>query len=243
MVAAEDTRHTRKLLTHFGISKPLVSYWGEKEKVKAGAVLKKLKAGQSVALVSDAGTPGISDPGGVLVGRALAEGFEVVPVPGPSALVTALSVSGLPTERFTFIGFLPPRKGQRARALEALSLEPATLVFYESPHRLVDTLIDMEEAFGAERRAVLFKELTKLHEEVIRGSISAILDRLEGATIAGEYVLVVQGKARDAASFDEALQEVRALVRKGKGRKEAARTVASQYGLSVKELYDRSLGQ
>jgi 16S rRNA (cytidine1402-2'-O)-methyltransferase len=158
VVAAEDTRHTLKLLNHYGISKPLVSYWGEKEKVKSKEVLKRLRSGESVALVSDAGTPGISDPGGVLIREALAEGIEVVPVPGPSALVTALSVSGLPTETFTFIGFLPSRKNPRKQILKDLSLESATLVFYESPHRVIDTLIDMEEAFGKERGAALIKE-------------------------------------------------------------------------------------
>jgi 16S rRNA (cytidine1402-2'-O)-methyltransferase len=242
VIAAEDTRHTMKLLTHFGISKPMVSYWGEKEKTRAEAVMKKLRDGLSVALVSDAGTPGISDPGAVLIGKALEAGVEVVPVPGPSALVTALSISGLPTEEFTFIGFLPSKRGQRQRRLHDLGLEPRTLVFYESPHRLVDMLIDMEEVLG-DRRAALVKELTKLNEEVMRGSLSGILDRLEHATIAGEYVIIVEGKEKGELTLDEAVDEVRALMKKGKGRKEAVKLVAGQYGLSKKELYDRSLGQ
>jgi 16S rRNA (cytidine1402-2'-O)-methyltransferase len=241
VVAAEDTRHTVKLLNHYGISKPLVSYWGEKEKVKAEEVLKRLRQGESVALVSDAGTPGISDPGGVLIRQALGEGIAVVPVPGPSALVTALSISGIPTENFTFIGFLPSKKGQRKRILKDLALEPATLVFYESPHRVIDTLIDMEEAFGKERGAALIKELTKIHEEVFRGTLSDVLDALEEATIMGEYVIVVKGRSGGHVSAEEALEEVLALVKKGMGRKEAAKTVATQYGLSSKELYDGSL--
>jgi 16S rRNA (cytidine1402-2'-O)-methyltransferase len=242
VIAAEDTRHTAKLLSHFGISKPMVSYWGEKEKVKAEAVMEKLLLGRSVALVSDAGTPGISDPGAVLVKRAIEEDIPVVPVPGPSAFVTALSISGLSTEEFTYVGFLPSRKGQRQRILKDLSIEPRTLVFYESPHRIVDTLIDMEEAFGGDRRAAVIKELTKLHEEGYRGGLSGILDALEEAVIAGEYVVIVEGKKKGPLTLEEALEEVGALMKKGKGRKEAVNIVAAQYGLSRKELYARSLG-
>jgi 16S rRNA (cytidine1402-2'-O)-methyltransferase len=240
VVAAEDTRHSLKLLSHFGISKPMVSYWGEKEKTKSKEVLKKLRGGESVALVSDAGTPGISDPGAVLVGKALEEGVEVVPVPGPSALVTALSISGLSTEEFTYIGFLPSKRGQRQRKLGDLSLEPRTLVFFESPHRVVDTLIDMEKILG-NRKTALIKELTKLYEAVYRGGLSEILDTLEEETIAGEYVIIVEGKEKGEMSIDEAVDEVRALMKKGLGRKEAVKSVASEYGISKKELYDRSL--
>jgi 16S rRNA (cytidine1402-2'-O)-methyltransferase len=240
VVAAEDTRHSLKLLNHFGISKPMVSYWGEKEKTKSEEVLKILLGGESVALVSDAGTPGISDPGAVLVGKALDEGVEVVPVPGPSALVTALSISGLSTEEFTYIGFLPSKRGQRQRKLGDLSLEPRTLVFFESPHRVVDTLIDMEKMLG-NRKTALIKELTKLYEAVYRGGLSEILDTLEDETIAGEYVIIVEGKEKGEMSIDEAVDEVRALMKKGLGRKEAVKTVASEYGISKKELYDRSL--
>jgi 16S rRNA (cytidine1402-2'-O)-methyltransferase len=243
VIAAEDTRRTAKLLNHLGIRKPIVSYWGEKEKVKAEEVLEKLRAGESVALVSDAGTPGISDPGSVLVRKALSEEVELVPVPGPSALLAALSVSGLSTETFTFRGFLPARKGQRRKLLEGLSLESSTMVFYESPHRIADTLIDMEEILGAGRRAEVFKELTKLHEEAYRGSLSEILDVLEEAVIAGEYVIVLEGRGeeKDERSLEEALREVKMLMKKGKGRKEAVHTVAAQYGMSKKELYAESL--
>lgn len=218
----------------------MISYWGEKEKAKAGEVMEKLGEGFSVALVSDAGTPGISDPGAVVVRRAVEEGVPVVPVPGPSALIAALSVSGLSTEEFAFIGFLPSRQGQRQKALEALGLEGRTLVFYESPHRVVDALIDMEKVFGP-RKAALFKELTKLHEEVYRGSLSEILDALEEAVVAGEYVVVVEGKGREAPSPEEALKEISALMKKGTGRKEAVNAVAARYGLGKKELYARSL--
>ncbi len=241
MVAAEDTRHTRKLLTHFDIHTPLISYWGEKEKARAEDVLKRLAVGENVALVTDAGTPGISDPGAVVVRRALEEGYEVETVPGPSALVAALSISGLSTEEFTFMGFLPSKSGPRGRALKDLSLEPRTLVFYESPHRIVDMLIDLEEVFGKERRVALFKELTKFFETVYRGTISEVLDRLEEDTIAGEYVVAVEGHMRQEASEEEALQEVAALMKRGLGRNEAVKTVAKQYGISKKDLYARSL--
>jgi 16S rRNA (cytidine1402-2'-O)-methyltransferase len=218
----------------------MVSYWGEKEKTKSEEVLKKLLGGESVALVSDAGTPGISDPGAILVGKALEEGVEVVPVPGPSALVTALSISGLSTEEFSYIGFLPSKKGQRQRKLGDLSLEPRTLVFFESPHRVIDTLIDMEKMLG-NRKTALIKELTKLYEKVYRGGLSEILDTLEDETIAGEYVIIVEGKEKGEMSIDEAVDEVKALMKKGLGRKESVKTVASEYGISKKELYDRSL--
>jgi len=240
LIAAEDTRHTLKLLSHYGISKPLMSYWGEREKVRSSAVLGKLMEGRSVALVSDAGTPGISDPGAVLIKKALSEGINVVPIPGPSALTAALSISGLPTEEFTFIGFLPAKKAQRTKALKALSLEQRTLVFYEAPHRLLDALADMEETFGRRNIAVI-KEITKLHEEALRGEVGQVRETLSRKTIAGEYVIVIEGGKRQTASIEEALDEVRSLIKKGMGRKEAAGKVAGQYGISKRELYQRSL--
>lgn len=242
VVAAEDTRHTLKLLNHLDIKKPLISYWGEKEKVKAEEAMKRLRAGQSVALVSDAGTPGISDPGAVLVRMALDEGIEVVPIPGPSAFVAALSVSGLSTEEFTFIGFLPSKIGARQRRLKELELEQRTLVFYESPHRVIDTLIDMEKVFGKDRNASLFKEITKMYETVYRGGLSEILDALEEANLSGEYVILVGGHERTGEiSIDEALEEVRKLMKRGLGRKEATRTVADEYGIKKRDLYEASL--
>lgn len=196
--------------------------------------------GQSVALISDAGTPGISDPGSVLIREALAAGINIIPIPGPSALIAALSVSGLPTEEFTFIGFLPAKSAQRQKALKGLSLEQRTLLFYEAPHRLFESLADMEEILGS-RRACVIKEITKVHEEALRGSIPDIISLLEESTTAGEYVIVVEGKKRQQGSFEEALEEVLLLIRKGRGRKEAVKTVAEEYGLSKKELYERSL--
>ncbi len=240
LIAAEDTRHSSKLLNHYGISKPLMSYWGEKEKVKAEEVLSKLRGGQSVALISDAGTPGISDPGSVLIRRAIEEDIPVVSVPGPSALIAAISVSGLLVKEFIFIGFLPPKRTQRQKILKDLCLEKRALVFYEAPHRVFETLEDMEEIFG-ERKAVIAKEITKVHEDVLRGNINEIIGMLHEKIIAGEYVIVIEEKKREEVSMEEALDEVKALMRKGKGRKESVKMVAGQYGLSKKDLYDGSL--
>ncbi|MBZ0157799.1 MAG: 16S rRNA (cytidine(1402)-2'-O)-methyltransferase [Alphaproteobacteria bacterium] len=240
LIAAEDTRHSLKLLHRYGIVKPIISYWSEKEKVRAEEILEKLLSGKSVALVSDAGTPGISDPGEVLIQRAIEEGVALVPIPGPSAFVAALSVSGLSTEEFTFIGFLPPKTVRRQKKLREVMLEPRTLVFYEAPHRLLDTLSDMKDVFG-ERRAVVMKEITKMHEAVVRGVLPEVISSLKTSVIAGEYVIMVEGRTRESADIEEALGEIRALMKKGKGRKEAVKQVAEEYGFSRKELYDRSL--
>ncbi len=240
IIAVEDTRHSSKLLSHYGISKPLISYWGEREKVRAEEIIKRLQSGQSVALISDAGTPGISDPGEVVIKRALEEGFEVIPIPGPSALIAALSVSGLPMRGFIFAGFLPPKRTQRLKAIEELSIEKRTIVFYEAPHRILETLQDMYEVLG-DRNVAVFKEITKIHEEVFRGNLKKVIQEIEGSTVAGEFVVVVDGKGREVASIDDALREVESLIKKGRGRKEAVKMVSEYYGISKKELYDRSL--
>jgi len=241
LIAAEDTRHSLKFLNHFGIKKPLISYWGEKEKVRAEETLRKLKDGLSVALISDAGTPGISDPGTLLIRKAIEEGIRIVPVPGPSAVITALSLSGFSTEEFTFIGFLPARQMQRRKMLERLSLEQRTLVFYEAPHRILDTISDFALILG-ERNIVVIKELTKFYEEVFRGIVPDVQVRLEQSTIAGEYVIVLEGRSgTENLNMDDALAEVQELMRKGLGRKDAVKKVAGAYGLSRKVLYDRSL--
>ncbi len=254
-IAAEDTRHSLKLLNSCGIRKPLISYWSEREKIKAEEIVSRLREGSSVAVISDAGTPGISDPGAVVIRRAIEEGITVVPVPGPSALIAALSVSGLSTEEFTFIGFLPSKKVQRQKKLGELKYEPRTLVFYEAPHRLAEALLDMEAVFGP-REAVVVKEITKLHEATVRGTLTAVRAALEHLTIAGEYVILVEGARKEGpavpgtpesqrlfgARMEEAVSEIRSLMKMGRGRKEAVKIVAEEYGLSRKELYDRSLG-
>jgi len=241
LIAAEDTRHSLKFLNHFGIKKPLISYWGEKEKLRADETLQRLKDGQAVALISDAGTPGISDPGTLLIQKAIEQGINVVPVPGPSAVIAALSLSGFRTEEFTFFGFLPAKQVQRKKMLSRIILEQRTLVFYEAPHRILDAVADFAEVMGG-RNVVVIKELTKFHEEVLRGTVSDVLGRLEQSTIAGEYVIVLEGRPEtEALNMDDALAEVRELMRKGLGRKDAVKRVAGAYGLSKKELYDRSL--
>ncbi|HWR58946.1 MAG TPA: 16S rRNA (cytidine(1402)-2'-O)-methyltransferase [Thermodesulfovibrionales bacterium] len=240
VIAAEDTRWSSKLLTHYGISKPLISYWGEKEKVKAEEVLGRLLEGQSVALVSDAGTPGISDPGSVLIEKAIAKDISVVSIPGPSALIAAISLSGLLVHEFTFVGFLPPKKAERRKTLKELSLEKRALVFYEAPHRILEAVEDMAEILG-ERKAAVVKEITKMHEETLRGCFAEIFRLLQDKTIAGEYVVVVEEKKKVEVSFEDALTEMKALMRKGMGRKDAVKMIAEQYGLSKRELYERSL--
>ena len=241
IIAAEDTRHSLKLLNHYGISKPMISYWREREQARAEELIRKLLAGKSVALISDAGTPGIADPGTVLVRKALQESISVIPVPGPSAFVAALSVSGISTEEIIFIGFLPSKKSQRERLLKELSLEKRSLVFYEAPHRIIETLSGMAPIFPG-REAAVAKEITKIHEEVFRGNIPDILLRMTGTKIAGEYVVVIEGKRDEIkCSVQDALAEVISLMKKGLGRKEAAKKISKTYGLSKKELYDRSL--
>ncbi len=241
VVAAEDTRHSGTLLAHFGIGTPLISLHDHNEAERAPALVGRLLAGEDVALVSDAGTPLISDPGFELVRAARAAGIRVTPVPGPSALVAALCVSGLPTDRFVFEGFLPAKAAARRERLAALAGETRTLVFYESVHRLQESLADMAAAFGDTRRAVLARELTKLHEGV-REAPLAELARWAGADAAagkGEVVLVVAGAAEAAAALP-AEQVLKALL-KELPVKQAASLAAEITGAKKNKLYDRAL--
>ncbi len=239
-IACEDTEHSMKLLNYYEIKKPLISYWSEKEKVRAEEIIQKIKSGHNVALITDAGTPGISDPGAVVISRAIQEGIDIIAVPGVTALITALSISGLNSQEFTFIGFLPVKQSQRKKKLLELSSEKRTLVFYEAPHRILPALDDMLEVLG-DRKVCITKELTKMFEEVLRGNLSEIIEKLERSKIAGEYVILVEGAKEKAFSFDEALKEVRELMKRGKGRKEAVKIVSELYNLSKKELYEESL--
>ncbi len=195
VIAAEDTRHTGALLTHEGIGTPLTSLHEHNERRRAGDLVERLRGGASIALVSDAGTPAISDPGFELVRVAAAAGIEVVSIPGPCAAIAALSIAAQPTDRFCFEGFLPARRQARRARLEALEREPRTLVFYESPHRLAETLVDLAAAFGAERAATVAREITKLHESTYRGLLGELAARAAAdADLArGEIVLVVSG--------------------------------------------------
>lgn len=240
VVACEDTRHTRKLLAHYGIARPLVSYHEHNEVVRAKELLARLEAGQSVALVSDAGTPLISDPGYRLVCGALAAGIPVVPIPGPSAVLAALAGSGLPVAAFHFAGFLPAKRSDRLKALASLRDEQATLVFYEAPHRILETLEDLESTLGP-RRVVLARELTKLHEEFLRGTAAEIRQALASRpAIRGECTLVVEGARLSEAqtpTCDELREAVEHRRQQGFTRMEAIKAVARERGLSKREVY------
>jgi 16S rRNA (cytidine1402-2'-O)-methyltransferase len=201
IIAAEDTRHTRKLLNYFNIQATVISYHDHNKEEKAPVLVAELKAGRSVALVSDAGTPGISDPGYFLINCCIRDSISVVPVPGPSAFLAALSVSGLPTDSFLFEGFLPRKQTARLRRLEEIKDQSRTVLFYESPHRIVRCLEDLLAVFG-DRRAVVARELTKSHEEVLRGRLSKLIPALSGRTVRGEITLVVEGNRSISAMWD-----------------------------------------
>jgi len=217
VIAAEDTRHTAALLKAVGVATPLLSLHEHNESQRAPALLARLAAGESVALVSDAGMPLLSDPGYELVQRALQAGFEVSVVPGPSAITAALAVAGLPTDRFCFEGFLPARERERRVALAGLAHEPRTLVFFEAPHRIIAALADMAAELGEERQAVVARELTKAHESIYRGTLGqlAARARTEENFARGEITLVVHGAAPSSAGVDERLlrRTVDALVK------------------------------
>jgi 16S rRNA (cytidine1402-2'-O)-methyltransferase len=245
LIAAEDTRHTQKLLSHFDIHKPLTSYHDHNKEQKAEVIVARLKDGDSVALVSDAGTPGISDPGYYLINRAIEEGVKVVPIPGPSASLTALSASGLPTDSFVFEGFLPARKSQRVSKLNNLRAETRTMILHEAPHRIFHSLKDMLEIFG-DRRIALARELTKVHEEFLRGKISDIIKTIEGRAIKGEITLVVEG-AKGLPPEPTVLSlsgHVEKLIREeGMTRKEAVTMVARLRGVPKKLVYNEVVGK
>jgi len=240
LIACEDTRRTAKLLNHLGIKKPLISCFEHNELARIDELLGKIAAGESVALVSDAGTPTISDPGFALVRAAHERGIRVSPVPGPSALIAALSASGLPTDQFLFAGFLPRTSGARRARLLTLKSLAATLIFYESPHRVVESLTDIIAILG-DRSAFLAREVTKLHEEMKSGTLSEIL-RLLGARaeVLGEIVLVVAGAAEGAeksGSMEEALVRFDAEVQMGATPRQAAKEAALATGLPARDVY------
>jgi 16S rRNA (cytidine1402-2'-O)-methyltransferase len=243
LIACEDTRRTAKLLNHLGIKKPLISCFEHNELTRIDELLSRIGRGESVALVSDAGTPTISDPGFALVRAAHERGITVSPVPGPSALVAALSVSGLPTDAFFFSGFPPRTSGARRTRLAALKELPATLVFYESPHRIVESLRDMAAVLG-DRPAFLGRELTKVHEEFLGGVLSEIAGTLEARDeIKGEIVIVVAGAAEGASrsgSMEEALERFDAEVSMGATPRQAAKAAAALTGVAARDVYARA---
>lgn len=241
LIACEDTRHTRKLLSHLKISAKLISCRRENEQEQAAALVARLRAGENVALVSDAGTPGLSDPGAVLVRAARAAGLAVLPVAGPAALTAALSVAGLEGSGFYFGGFPAAKKSERRRQLAALKTLPWPLIFYEAPHRIEATLEDCLEVFG-DRQAQLFRELTKLHEEHLAGPLSELLERLRGK-VRGELVLIVSGcGAAHGKEKPDNLDELLLWHRQqGSSLKDAARQTAADLDLPKSQVYQQAL--
>jgi 16S rRNA (cytidine1402-2'-O)-methyltransferase len=242
-IAAEDTRHTGKLLQHFQISTPQLSYHDHNRRSRLPELLERLQQGKAIALVSDAGMPGISDPGYELVKACTDAGITVVPIPGASAVITALSASGLPTDRFVFEGFLPAKGQERRDRLETLRTEPRTLVLYEAPHRLQQTLQDLSTPFGPERAIVLGRELTKLHEEFWRGTLADAIAHYSTREPQGEFTLLIAGYAAPQLILSpSALKaELEQLLQQGFSRSQASRQLAEQTSLSRRELYQLAL--
>lgn len=241
MIAAEDTRHTLGLLNHFEISKPLISYYKQNESTRSSELVEKLKAGKNIAIVSDAGTPGISDPGEQIVKCAIEEKIEIIPIPGACAFVNALIASGMQTREFCFLGFLSAVKKDRKEKLEEVKYETKTLIFYEAPHKLKSTLADMLEVLG-DRNIVLARELTKIHEEFIRGKLSDILENMED--IKGEFVIIAQGN--DESKKDIELKNLNHMTldeqyefyeSQGFSKKEIIKQIAKDRGVNKNEIY------
>lgn len=243
-IAAEDTRVSLKLLNHLGLRKPMVSYYEHNERESGEKIIARLLAGESCALVTDAGMPAISDPGESLVRLCGEAGIEVRAVPGPCAAVTALALSGLPTQRFTFEGFLSVTRKSRLAHLESLKDETRTMIFYEAPHKLNTTLADLAEAFGAERKIALCRELTKLHEEVLRMTLGEALKYFDENQPRGEFVLIVEGAGERKSEItpEEALLRVQALREEGLSLKDAAKKAAGETGINKNILYQLALG-
>jgi len=243
-IAAEDTRVTIKLLNHFGIRKPLISYYAHNQRERGEEIVSRILAGESCALASDAGMPAISDPGEELVSLCAERGIEVVCIPGPSAFVTALALSGLPTDRFTFEGFLSTANKTRREHLKSLLHEKRTMVFYEAPHKLPKTLADMLEAWG-DRRIALCRELTKKFEETIRTTLSESVMRYQTDKPRGEFVLVIEGapeaEPAEAFSLHDALERLRLLMESGTSLKDAARQVSEETGIAKNRLYTEAI--
>lgn len=243
LIAAEDTRHTGKLLQHFQIQTPQISYHEHNRQSRIGELITRLRQDKSVALVTDAGMPGVSDPGYELVCACLDEGISVVPIPGPTAAVTALCVSGLTTDKFVFEGFLPLKNTARQERLEVLRSESRTMILYEAPHRLLKTLADLEMALGPDRRIALGRELTKRFEEFWRGTLAEALAHYEAEPPKGEFTLVIEGATAAPQVFSEAVikRELAQLLDSGVSRADASRQLSVTTGLSKKQIYQLSL--
>lgn len=245
-IAAEDTRVTLRLLTHFGIKKPLLSYYKPHEAEKSARILELLHEGNTVALVSDAGMPCISDPGVYLVQRCYEQGIAVESVPCCNAAIAAVAISGIDTARFAFEGFLPVDKKERRQRLEETAALPHTLIYYEAPHKLRQTLSDLAASYGADRNAALCRELTKLHEEVLRGTLGELNALYESTEPRGEYVIVIEGAApqeKRSLTLEEAAEIARGYCAGGMKLSEACRTVSQEAGVPRKELYKLLSGE
>ncbi len=243
-IAAEDTRVSLRLLTHFGIKKPMLSYYKPHEAEKSAKILELLAEGNNVALVSDAGMPCISDPGMYLVQKCYETGIAVEVIPSCNAAVAAVAISGIDTMRFAFEGFLPVNKKERSERLEEIKALPHTLIFYEAPHKLRKTLEDMAEAFGGDRSCALCRELTKIHEEVIRGTLSELCDYYKELDPRGEYVVVVEGAQPSEAqkfTLEQAAELARQLAAGGEKLSDACKKAAKQTGFSKQEIYKLAL--
>lgn len=246
VVAAEDTRHSGRLLSHLGIQKRMIALHDHNERDRAAEILTELEVGRDVALISDAGTPLISDPGYVVVREARAGGYRVSPIPGPCALVAALSAAGLPTDRFMYVGFLPAKRSGRRASLELLSSEVATLVFYESPHRILESVRDFAEVLGPDREMVLGREITKTFETFYSGPAAQVLEELErdphGSR--GEFVVMIRGATAEAGNDESATMDVDRVLRVLLAElpvKKVAKMASELTGLSKNELYQRAL--
>ncbi|MDD6643379.1 MAG: 16S rRNA (cytidine(1402)-2'-O)-methyltransferase [Firmicutes bacterium] len=243
-IAAEDTRVTLKLLNHLEIKKPLVSYYEHNKEFSGKKILERILAGENCAQVSDAGSPAISDPGEDLVRLCAEHGVTVTAIPGPCAAITALSISGLPTGRFTFEGFLSTTKKNRLAHLQSLKNETRTMIFYEAPHKLTATLRDLSEAFGAERHISLCRELTKLHEEVRRTTLGEAAAYYDEQPPRGEFVLIVEGaaeKQEEAPTMETALARVQELLAQGMSKKDAIKQASQETGFPKNALYDAAM--
>lgn len=242
LIAAEDTRHTLKLLNHLEISKPLISYHRHNEETKTEVLMQKLMEGRDIALVSDAGTPGISDPGEVVIKKCIEEKIQIIPVPGACAMINALICSGLDTKEFIFIGFLPLNKKTRKEKLEEISNSRKTIILYEAPHKLINTLKDLQIILS-DRRVVLARELTKIHEEFIRGNINEIIEKSEN--LKGEIVLIIEANTQVSESADYmqmSLDEHYEMYKKqGLDKKEIIKKIAKDRGLNKNEVYQKFL--
>ena len=247
IIAAEDTRNSIKLLNHFDIDTPMTSYHEYNKVDKAVFLVDKMRKGQTVALITDAGTPGISDPGEELVRQAIEAGIEVIPVPGPAACINALIISGLPTRRFTFEAFLPAEKKERQAVLDELKHETRTIIIYEAPHHLVKTLAELKDVLGADRRVAICKELTKKHETVYRATIGEAVDYYTANEPRGEYVIVSEGLDRESIVREEQSrwqqmsveEHMEYYMSRGIDKKEAMRLVAKDRGVSRRDIYSQ----